>query len=207
MRKFALIAAAVAAVSIASPASADIVATSGVLALGAENVTFADQAAGLSVFGSAGGLANNVIVRGTTPLPVDLVLATGGEVQGSGADLTTATIAMTDGSLFTALVLDVDAVANGTIRFDVTEADNSLFQGTFSVTGSGQNLFTIFAINGQSMKDVTVTGLSGTTFSAIQNVRIGPVTGVPEPATWAMMLIGFAGIGLATRRRSAAALA
>jgi len=31
------------------------------------------------------------------------------------------------------------------------------------------------------------------------------VTGeVPEPATWAMMLVGFGAIGMATRRRNAA---
>ena len=37
---------------------------------------------------------------------------------------------------------------------------------------------------------------------------VGPyVAGVPEPASWAMMLLGFAGIGLAMRRKAAAALA
>ena len=30
-----------------------------------------------------------------------------------------------------------------------------------------------------------------------------PVSAVPEPATWAMMLIGFGGIGLALRRKHA----
>jgi hypothetical protein len=29
-----------------------------------------------------------------------------------------------------------------------------------------------------------------------------PNSGVPEPATWGMMLLGFAGIGFAMRRRS-----
>jgi hypothetical protein len=28
------------------------------------------------------------------------------------------------------------------------------------------------------------------------------VSGVPEPATWAMMILGFAGIGAALRRRN-----
>jgi hypothetical protein len=31
------------------------------------------------------------------------------------------------------------------------------------------------------------------------NLR-SPPTGVPEPATWAMMLLGFGGIGMAMRR-------
>lgn len=34
-----------------------------------------------------------------------------------------------------------------------------------------------------------------------------PVGGVPEPATWAMMLLGFAGIGLAMRRRRSTTVA
>jgi PEP-CTERM motif len=35
----------------------------------------------------------------------------------------------------------------------------------------------------------------------------GPVTAVPEPSTWAMMILGFAGIGfMAYRRKSKPAL-
>lgn len=34
-----------------------------------------------------------------------------------------------------------------------------------------------------------------------------PVTAVPEPGTWAMMLLGFGAIGMATRRRRATMLA
>lgn len=33
------------------------------------------------------------------------------------------------------------------------------------------------------------------------NLGLPPILGVPEPATWAMMLVGFGGIGFAVRRR------
>ncbi|MBL8590261.1 MAG: PEPxxWA-CTERM sorting domain-containing protein [Methylobacteriaceae bacterium] len=35
----------------------------------------------------------------------------------------------------------------------------------------------------------------------LDNVKLDISAGVPEPSTWAMMLIGFAGLGLAARRR------
>jgi PEP-CTERM motif len=38
-------------------------------------------------------------------------------------------------------------------------------------------------------------------------VRIGGGGGVPEPATWAMLIFGFAGIGAALRRRRSAGIA
>jgi len=40
---------------------------------------------------------------------------------------------------------------------------------------------------------------------AIDNVAVG--TAVPEPATWAMLIVGFGGVGAIARRRRAAALA
>lgn len=40
----------------------------------------------------------------------------------------------------------------------------------------------------------------------IDDITLGAVA-LPEPASWAMMLLGFAGIGLAMRRKAAAALA
>jgi hypothetical protein len=38
-------------------------------------------------------------------------------------------------------------------------------------------------------------------FQVKQNSYNGVAAAVPEPATWGMMLLGFAGIGMAMRRR------
>jgi hypothetical protein len=54
--------------------------------------------------------------------------------------------------------------------------------------------------------DVDYAG-AGLTLTTTDNTGVGPATAVPEASTWAMMLIGFAGLGLAvyrpTRRRAA----
>ena len=47
--------------------------------------------------------------------------------------------------------------------------------------------------------DVDYTG-AGLTLTTTDNTGVGPATAVPEASTWAMMLIGFAGLGLAVYR-------
>lgn len=66
---------------------------------------------------------------------------------------------------------------------------------SFLVTGTGSDTLTIRASDHPSyiaLDDVSVTATVN-----------GPV---PEPATWAMMLIGFGGIGFAMRRKRGAAV-
>ena len=62
-------------------------------------------------------------------------------------------------------------------------------------------------ITANVLNTITVTGLSRGNGSYGGNLTFTPAA-VPEPATWAMMLLGFAGIGWQLRRkRSGAALA
>ena len=64
--------------------------------------------------------------------------------------------------------------------------------GTGPNNGFPNTLFFTDGINGE--KD----GLFGSLVFATNGVP--PVTGVPEPSTWAMLLLGFAGLGFAFRR-------
>jgi hypothetical protein len=93
--------------------------------------------------------------------------------------------------------------------------DTITIQGDWSVAGTGQNShqlnnidpsFTIrndfiysHATNTTTFfvfnRDMQVSGPS------IDFYLFGSVAAVPEPSTWAMMLLGFAGIGFATYRR------
>jgi hypothetical protein len=70
------------------------------------------------------------------------------------------------------------------------------FDNTAHTFGGGPNAFTL------TVNDVSVSN-DGIATPVTGYIR----TAVPEPATWAMMLMGFAGIGFAMRRRRQPALA
>jgi len=80
----------------------------------------------------------------------------------------------------------------GWIESSYTIADAGVYQISFGVTNFTDTLFQ----SGLAFDGVTIAGTP-------------VIPGVPEPATWAMMLIGFAGLGLASnrRRRNAAMVA
>jgi hypothetical protein len=72
--------------------------------------------------------------------------------------------------------------------------------------GTGDTFYAFLASNGESITNVfyQVNTPPGS-ITILKQVRIDRAgefnTGVPEPATWAMMLLGFGGIGMAMRRR------
>jgi hypothetical protein len=97
------------------------------------------------------------------------------------------------------------------MTFDVTPGDTTVLAGGLNSDGS-VNASGIFYVGGFAKSFFTRTDLFeattpgreeiGFTF-AFTNVT-PPPTPVPEPSTWAMMLIGFAGLGYATTRRKGA---
>jgi len=84
---------------------------------------------------------------------------------------------------------------DGSLIGSFTLASLPIF-GSFGFTREGG----VHDIRGVSIENDDVTGLGFITFRH-------DVSAVPELATWAMMIIGFAGIGLVMRRRGKAAFA
>ena len=74
---------------------------------------------------------------------------------------------------------------------------------------NGENKFAFLAINGESILNLHYA-FTGGSADALRQVRIasteGGVPPVPEPGTWAMMLLGFGAIGFAMRRRRSTVL-
>ena len=133
---------------------------------------------------------------GDTTLTLRLTADAGYEVDLYGFDLA---------SFFTA-----GQTIQGLRVRDVTGNADLFSQGVTAVSGVTHNSFD-FA-NGLSANTleivVDLTGLGGLSDDiGLDNVRFGqtllPVGGVPEPATWAMMIGGFGLVGAAARRRTA----
>lgn len=90
--------------------------------------------------------------------------------------------------------------------FDVTvcEANGGGCQVVNVAPATGSNWFDIVAPMGQSYISATITAASGDGFNTFKQLRLsgsGITPAVPEPSSWALMLLGFGGIGMAMRRR------
>jgi hypothetical protein len=73
-------------------------------------------------------------------------------------------------------------------------------------TDPNTNPIVSFNVTGTDISNLSYLRLSSTQ-NAFEIDNIAFNSGVPEPATWGMMLLGFAGIGVAMRRRRRPALA
>lgn len=81
------------------------------------------------------------------------------------------------------------------------------FSQTFNLDGNGQNFFAGLATGGDVFTKVAFDA-SGTGATDIRQIRIGGLgdVAVPEPGTWALMILGFGLIGTALRQRSRVAI-
>lgn len=75
---------------------------------------------------------------------------------------------------------------------------------SYTLSGNGQNFRGLYGNAGEQISSITWGGYpAGTGIDSIRQVRlgIGGPGAVPEPASWAMLLIGFGAIGATLRSR------
>jgi hypothetical protein len=110
------------------------------------------------------------------------------------------TITRTNGGLFTFNGLDLTYAFNDqNASFGGGLATFTFDGGTSVLTRSFDNLpgFQTFNFDAANLTSVRI---SSTSPFQIDNIRLTAVAAVPEPGTWAMMLIGFGAIGASVRR-------
>ena len=87
----------------------------------------------------------------------------------------------------------------------VTVLINDKYTGTSATIAANTDFagFGGWSIDGDVIKSILVTTDAVGGFNQVKHLEFSVASAVPEPSTWAMMLLGFAGVGfLAYRRRS-----
>ena len=183
---------------------------------GTDNVLFNNGAlvhSGTLVQGDFNGIGAGFIVDFTSTSGTGNLGVSGGQavlVGGTGnTPFTNVTMQLENGATFTKLIFNID-VTNGlqpptTVQFTVnyTLAGGQVFQQVFTVDPNGQNFFGIEAFEGAVINSVTIQALGNTTFSDIDQWRVGgfPNANVPEPASLFLLGSGLAGVAGALRRK------
>ena len=211
MRKLLLLASTVLAMS-ASAAMADVTILDKLSGTG-DNVIFDSAIPGSLVVGSFNGQHQGLVdftclggctgftgaqngndikitATGLTNMQVQVFDTTGLNVLDTATDVFSIT---GTGNVFVGVTADEPGGGTKLFTFDLTSL--------FGPLGGGQNGFTLTAINGETINQFTLLDQGGT-ITDFEHYRIDvAASAVPEPATWAMMLLGFVGLAYAFRSR------
>jgi hypothetical protein len=205
MRKLALVSAAVAAVLFAAPAQATITPTGPPITfdefvvVGSSPVT--NWYPGIVTFTSSPGEEVTALADDLgSSLPNFICSAPVGGV----ADCTHDVYADFAGPVSGLTFLQVGDNASGDIG-DVRVFAGGTLLGTVDIIGDNDfsvaNLVDLTAFSGVTRIEISNTDPGGLGFDDFNFVFDQVVAAVPEPSSWAMMLLGFAAIGVAMRGR------
>lgn len=191
----------------AGTAHAAIIVETGVDKAGTQNVV-SNPCSGNTTSGmTVQGCLNQDKTRFVNFTGTEKLKYTGGQATLDAKDgsFTYVLIALADGGIFSKLLLNIDADANGFVTFTGSTGGTS---APFALKKKGQNKFTI---TGENFTSITIQ--STVQIDDIKQVRLGlavlddqddPPTSsvvIPEPGTLALFGAGLFGLGLVRRTR------
>jgi hypothetical protein len=202
MRKTIFSVAAIAAAFTAMPATAAVIDFDN-LANYTSGVYYEDGYALSANFYNGAGRAINAVASGSSidPDGVSVVKASGAAV--------TFTVAREDGAAFEFGSMDfgkLTSVGNtysSTYQFFFTLADTSVVTKYFTFIHNNPAAITAHAATFEGLGAITKFTFRGQSSAGqFDNIVLNEIAAVPEPASWAMMIGGFAIVGASMRRRS-----
>jgi hypothetical protein len=118
----------------------------------------------------------------------------------SGAALTNLTFEILTG--FSAAEFNLENGTASSFVISLTDSAGDIFNQTVSKL-QGSNIFDIIALAGTTYTSATLVSTGDGGFADFKQLRVVPAitSAVPEPGTWALMLLGFGGMGFSMRRR------
>lgn len=164
-----------------------------------ENVLLNKGTTGLSVFGDTNQSATSVTFVGLENLTLPAngqarIEAVDGGFQSLNFFLTNTQLA------FGEVEFNIDASVDGTGTITFFDQLGNSFANNVNLDGNGQNFFSARGIDGQLISRVLIE--TGVDMADVQQVRLGPISPIPEPNVWAVMVVGFGLVGWQLRRRN-----
>jgi hypothetical protein len=199
-----------AAISFGSPAIADFVMDSTPVGKNTDFTGSGDVAANITFFGNSGLVPIDFLTN------VNIQHASGeADIKVANGDPAMNWLLLTpeNGTAFNEFSFRGQLFnnANQPVTVTITDQHGTLFNFTISDNGDfGPYGYEALQNSNEYIKSVLITG-NGAGFAELKQFGFGLDTSlnsaVPEPSTWAMMILGFAGVGfMAYRRRADGAL-
>jgi hypothetical protein len=212
-RTFVYAVAGAAAAAGATAANADVVICTGANCVTTDENVLVDSASGNTAVGHTNNTNATVNYTSDSATDPNLLVNSSGQADVSSADglLNSLSFALANGYTFQTALFNLFPLPgnkpNEATQITITYLDPSGHTKQMTINTNGQNFIGIYGTGGELFTGAGFYSGWGATpgttgVQDMRQLRLGGVAGpVPEPATWALMILGFGGVGASMRAK------